>query len=894
MGIRELGRKLAYWFQRDRFAQELREEMRLHVDLRARKLASHGLPGEAAHFAARRQFGNAASYQDASSVLWGWTAWERLLQDLRQGVRMLRKSPGFAAIAIFTLALGLGINTAVFSLVNGVMLRSLPYPDPDRLVSIYERVTKTAPDEFSSSGAKIGGAVDAGRTTVSVANLGDYRRSRAFAGLAAYDSDPMNLTGTGDPERLSGEAVDYSYFSVLGVAPELGRAFLPEDQRPGAARVVIVSHNFWQRRLGGDTGVLARALMLDGQPYQVIGVLPRNFRSPFQLTAPDDMAFFVAPPYPVEMLTRRGDHDVNVVARLNAGFTSRTAQAELDVISARLQEQYPNTNEDIRAVAVPLSDDLVRNVRTSLLALLGASGLIVLITCVNVANLLLVRAVARRHESSVRLALGASRFRMVRQFLAESLLLAAAGCAAGLLLGRLLMEILLRTAPANIPRIQDLAMDWRVFAAATAVATLTGLIFGVAPAWQASQAKPVESLKTTARTAGGNSQARWRAVLTVAEVALSLVLIVGAGLLLKSFVTLMGVDLGFQPDRVLAMNVNLPDAHYRMASTRLQFFQQLESRVRTLPGVQSAAYANRMPLRGGWGGSIYVDTAPDQDSDVDLQAVSPGYFETLGIPLMRGRLLTDQDHTGQPRVAVVNQAFVRQYLSGVDPVGHQIRHDVKAPWVTVVGVVNDIRRGGKDKEISAQVYFPAEQTELYPVKLADFAFRTAGNPRQLVKAVQGQIWALDKDQPITNVRTMDEIITVRAADRRFQTLLLLIFAGVAVGLAVVGIFAVLSYAVNQRMSELGIRVALGAAPFRILRLVLRQAGLLIAAGVAFGLLGAYALTQYLSSLLFQVQPHDWRTYAAAVALLSLVSVVAASIPARRGAKVDPIVALRYE
>jgi len=891
----EFCRRLRYLLHRDEFAGDLNEEMRLHLDLRARKLQKQGIPEDEATHMAQRQFGNRTVVQDVSSELWGWTAWERLFQDFRLGARTLRKTPAFTAVAVLTLAIGLGINTAVFSVVNAVMIRSLPYPEPARLVSLWEETSRQPPASFSSSRSSVGGAGGPRRTTVSVANLQDYQQhGSSFAGLAAYALTPKNLTGTGTPERIQGESVTWNFFGVLGVEPLLGRTFLPEDDQPGVSSAVILTHDFWQRRLGADTAVLERAIALDGRPYQVIGVLPREFESPTQFGIKERMQFYVPPAYPRDLLSSHGDHEVNVVGRLKVGVKAPAAQAELDSISANLAAQYSSSNQGMRAVIAPLRDDLVRNVKDSLLALLGAAGLIVLITCVNVANLLLVRAVARRHESSVRLALGASRFRMVRQFLAESMLLAAAGCAAGILLGRILMRLLISAAPPSIPQIESVTMDWRVFAVCTAIATLTGLAFGIAPAWQASQTRPVDALKTTARNTGGKAQARWRTSLTVAEIALSMVLIVGAGLLLKSFILLMGVDLGFQPDRVLAMSINLPALRYGSPVERLQFFQQLEERVKGLPGVQAMAYANRMPMRGGWGGSIILDTAPNANFEPDLQAVSPGYFETLGISLLRGRLLTPGDRAGLQNVCVVNQAFARQFFQGQDPIGRRLARNSGRPWIAIVGVVNDIRRGGKTYEINPQVYLSAAQTDLYPVQLADLAVRASGNPRQLVNAIQSQVWGLDKDQPITDVRTLEEIIDASVAQRRFQTMLLVVFAAVAVGLAMIGIFGVLSYSVSQRTSELGLRMALGAAPRNILALVLKQAGALIAAGVLIGLAGAFGLTRYLQSLLWGVQRTDWKTYAAAVALLSLVAVAAAVIPARRGSKVDPIVALRYE
>ncbi len=895
MGMRSFQRRLGMLLRRRNLTDELNEEMRLHVHLRARRFRDQGMDEREAQYMALRQFGNRTAVLDASSAAWGWGSWERLYQDLRLGTRTLRKTPGFAAMAILTLAVGLGINTAIFSVVNTVMIRSLPFAEPNRLVSLWEESVREGPQTANSSGGKIGSTAAAKRTTVSLANLLDYRQQNtSFEGLASTDFAALNLTGIGRPERINGEAVSWDYLQLLGAKPAMGRDFLPEDDQEGAPKVVILSHDFWQNRLGGDTAVLSHSLMLDGHPYQVIGVLPRGFRTPKEFAVPTPSEILVPGAYSRQLLANHGDHEVNVVGRLKAGVSLRTAQAELDHISATLAARYPRSNGNMRAAIAPLQDDLVSDLHDSLWALLGASGFIVLITCVNVANLLLVRAIARRHEASVRLALGASRMRMVRQFLAESVILAAAGCIAGVVLGAVLMRVVISMAPQNIPQIHSVAMDWRVFLVCAALATLCGLIFGIAPAWQASDAKPAESLKSTARTAGGRAQARWRAFLTVAEVALSLVLMVGAGLLLKSFVRVMGVDLGFQPDRVLAMSVNLPDLHYGTAEQRLQFYEQLEPRVSALPGVQSVGYANRMPLRGGWASGIEIETDRGVFHDSDFQAVSPGYFPTLGIPLLEGRLLTAADRDGAPDIAVVNQAFARQFLNGADPIGRRFRRGSGAPWVEIVGVVGDIRRGGKTEEIRPEAYLSAAQTKLYPVRLADLAVRTSGNPRSLVNAIQEQIWALDKDQPITNVRTLEEILSSSAALRRFQTLLLMVFAGVAVLLAMIGIFGVLSYSVSQRAPELGVRMALGASPRAILGLVLKQAGGLIGAGIVLGVGGALALTRYLESLLFGVRITDWQSYAAAAVLLAALAVAASLVPAARGAKTDPIAALRCE
>ena len=895
MRFSEYWRRLAGIFGRDQAASELEEEMRLHLELRARQLRQQGLAADEAGYAARRRFGNRTALHDASARVWGWASWERLLSDFRQAFRGLLKAPGFTSVAVATLTVGLGMNVAVFSLVHAVMLQSLPYAEPGRLVSLWEESFLEQPSQFNTSGSPLGGAAAAQRTTVSPANLADYARSRKFAGLASFDLAAKNLTLLGAPERLQGEAVSANFLDLLGVKPVLGRSFLAEEDREGAAHVVIVTDYFWRQRLGSATDVLARSIMLDAQPYQVVGVLPAGFQSPYQLTDPERVEFYVPAAYPKELLSNngRGDHEVNVVARLRPDVTVQQAEADLAVISARLGKQFPSSNWHIRASIAPLRDDIVRNVRQSLWILLGASALIVLIACVNLANLLLVRATRRQHESSVRMALGGGRSSLVRQSLAESLTLAGAGCATGLALGFVLMRLLVWLAPQSIPRIQNVAMDWQVFAAAAAVALVTGLVFGMVPAWHASQAQPAEALKTSARSTAARAQAHWRAALTAAEIALSLILLVGAGLLLRSFARAMGVDLGFQPERVLALNVNLPELRYPGTDQRLTFFEELERRVAALPGVQAAAFANRLPLRGGWSSGMNLESSPEVMLEPDFQAVSPGYFATLGIGLERGRLLARGDRKGQPNVAVVNREFARRYLQGADPIGRRFRREGEA-WVTIVGVVNDIRRAGKTGRLNPQVYLPAAQTDLYPVRLADFAVRAHGDPRQLVNAVRRSVWAIDKDQPVTNIRTLEEIIGRSLAERRFEMALLIAFASVAVLLAMIGIFGVLSYIVNQRMGELGIRVALGASPPRIVGMVLRQAGWWIAVGTGLGLGGAFALARYLESLLFEVHRGDPWTYAAAVALLLAVSLTAALIPARRGARVDPMAALRYE
>jgi putative ABC transport system permease protein len=881
---------------RARVEHELDEELQYHLDRLIEAHLAKGLPPEEARVAALRAMDGLEQRKEECRDARRVRLVEDAAADVRYALRALLRDARFTCVVILTLALGVGLNTAVFSVVDAVMLRGLPYPDAGRLVSLWEENTRQMPENISTSGSPLGGQASAARRiTVAPANLVDYQnRSTAFGGLAGHAIAASNLIGSGSPERLWGENVTANFFRLLGVSPVHGRDFLAEDDRPDAVPVVILTHESWQLRFGADVRILGRKILLDDRPFQVIGILPPGFQSPSQFGLAERIEFYVPAAYPRDLLANHADHEIRVLGRLRPGVSVRSAQAELDLISAALARQFPASNRGIRAVVASLHDDLVRNVRTSLLILLGAVGLIVVITCVNVANLLLVRATSRQHETSVRFALGASRGRIVRQFLAESLLLSVAGCGAGVLLGTVMMRLLVLAAPPDIPRLDATTMDWRVFAVSAVVAALSGIAFGLLPAWQASRARPAGSLKGMGRVSGGRSPLRWRAALTVAEVSISLVLLVAAGLLLKSFVTVVGVDLGFRTDNVLAANINLPEMRYRTPDQRLQFFEQLEQRITGLPGVQAIAFANRMPMRGGWSSGVFLESRGDRVYESDFQAVSPGYFSTLGISLVRGRLLAPGDRDGQPAVAVVNQAFARQLFPNQDPIGRRLRRSSQAPWITIVGLVYDIRRSGKTGEITSQVYLAAMQTKLYPVRLADLAVRTSGDPRPLLGAIRAAVWALDGDQPVTNVRTLEEIISASVAERRFQMLLLMVFAGVAVALGIVGIFGVLAYTVTQRTAEFGIRLALGAQSRTILALVLRQACVLIGAGVAIGLAGAWGLTRYLQSLLFEVQPHDVMTYVITAALLVLVSLLASAIPASRGARVDPLVALRYE
>ena len=816
------------------------------------------------------------------------------MNNLRYAVRLLLKSPGFALVAILTLALGIGVNSAIFSVVDAVMLQPLPYPQPDRLISLWEENVGAGPNTSNTSGQNLGSGASASRTTVSAANLMDYRAQRnSFVSLAGFAVTAMNITENGPPDRLFGEQVTANYFSTLGVFPAQGRAFLSDEDRPGANRVVIATNDLWQSRFGGDPHFLGSTLTLDGEKYTVVGIMPPGFQSPSQFNNSSPLLFYVPAAYTADLLSRHGDHEIDVLGRLKPGVTLAAARAELDSISQTLAERYPNACKNVRTGIDLLSLDITRGIRTSLFILLGAVGLILLIACANLANLLLVRAIGRQREIAIRFALGASRNRVIGELLAQSAVLAALGCGAGLVIGYWTQRLLADFAP-HMPRIGAAPLNAQVLLFTLALSAATGLICGIFPAWQASKSKPVEAMRASERRLAGSSVLRWRSLFMIAEVAISMVLLVGSGLLLKSFMTLNHVQLGIATEHVINMRIALPDLTYPTLERREIFFEDLAERVSHLPGIQSVAFANNFPLRGGWSSDFRPENGIRQSGEADYQAVSPGYFQTLGIALERGRLLTPADRVGSPPVAVVNTALARQFFADEDPIGRRFRRNDQAPWAAIVGVVSDIRRSGKVGKINPEVYFPAAQTILYPVRLSQFSFRSAGDPKQLVAAVQRQVWAIDKDLPVTNVLTYDEIVSESVVDRRFQTLLLGLFALLALILAIVGIYGVISYSVSQRIPEIGIRMALGATRGEILKMVIARAMLLVAAGIAAGSAGALALSKYLTSLLFEVKPGDPSTYFSLAILLSMVAFAASLIPARRATRVDPMIALHYE
>jgi putative ABC transport system permease protein len=884
--LRERAARFCSLFTRSKAAPELEEEFAVHLEMAVQDNLRRGMDLAEATRSARMRFGGVAQARESVREQMGMPLLESFITDVRYALRSLRKSPGFALVAILTLALGIGANTAMFSIVEAVMLRPLPYPEPERVAALLEQRT---------SGVGAPGQ----RMRVAAANLVSYKaENRSFAGIAGFESIGMNLTGSGTPERILGERVTADYFSVLGVQPEQGRAFLPEEDKPGGNRVVIVTHELWQNRFAADPVLLNSFLTLNGQRYQVIGIMPPGFQPLTQYAGPGRVGFLVPAAYSSKILAAHGDHEIEVAARLKPGVSLSEARADLDVISERLARQYPDTNRNVNTSLMPLLNDLTRNVRLSLIVLLAAVGMILVIACTNLANLLMVRASNRQHETAMRYALGASRLRVFRELATQCMVLAALGGSAGLFLADATKQLILAMAPANIPRLPAVAINWRVVLFSAALSVIAGGFFSFClfPGFQGLKGSPIDSFRTARRSSLGRTAMRWRSALVVIQVSLCMVLLVGSGLMLRSFVSLLGVDLGFTTDRVLAMNVSLPDPRYPDAERRFAFFEELERNVSVLPGVEAAAFANRMPMRGGWGGGIHLDSATGvrENLDVDMQAVSGSYFRALSIGLVRGRFLTADDRTKSQPVAVVNSEFARRFLGSEDPLGKRIRISPQAPWVTIVGVVTDIHRGGKSEPVTPQVYFSASQTSLYPVRLADFVFRSRVEPRRLLAAVQKQIWAIDKDQPVTNVRTLQEIVSLSVADRRFQTMLLLILAGLALVLAAVGIYGVISYGVTQRRAEIGIRIALGASQRAILKSVVGQSMGMVATGVVLGVFGAYGLSKYLKTLLFAITPSDPLTYASIVFFLSMVGLAACWVPAMRAAKLDPTVALRDE
>jgi predicted permease len=804
-----------------------------------------------------------------------------LWQDLRYGARMLAKTPSFTAVAVVALALGIGANSAIFSVVNTVLLRPLPFKDPDRLVMVFE--------DNSRHGYP--------QDTPAPANYVDWRdQNKVFEGMAAIADLSFNLTGMGEPERLDGRRVSASLFPMLGVEPQLGRWFSPEEDQPGENHVVILSHALWQRRFGSDAGVIGKTVTMSGNSLSVVGVMPPSFQFPSR-----EDQFWIPIAFTQREAGRRGSHFLNVVARLKSGVTLDEARAEMSAIAGRLQQQYPAENTDLGVAIVPLHEQLVGNIKPALLVLLGAVGFVLLVACANVANLLLARAAVRQKEIATRVALGASRLRLIRQFLTESVLLAAVGGMMGLLLSVWGVRLLKAFIPPNISQAKDIAVDVKVLVFTLLVSLLTGVVFGLAPAMQATKFNLNETLKEGGRdSAAGSRGNRIRGVLVVSEVALSLVLLIGAGLLINSFLRLRHVDPGFHTDHLLTMSVAIPAQKYPDEARRSAFYTEMIRRVEALPGVKSAAVTSQIPLiKQGDSVGIIIEGQPEpppgQENIVATRIVSPRYFQTMGIRLLRGRAFGDQDKVDSPAVAVVSDAMARRYWPGEDPTGKRLcpgKPESPDDWVTVVGVAGDVRQYGLDMELKPQIYLTYQQAQFFSPR--HLVVGTSVEPQSLAASVRGAVWEIDRDQPVSNISTMEEVLAESIGRQRFSTLLLGVFGVVALLLAAVGIYGVMSYSVAQRTHEIGIRIALGAQKWDVLKLAVGQALKLVTIGVAVGLVASVVLTRVMKSLLFGISSTDPTTFAVISLVLVGAGLLASYLPARRATKVDPMIALRYE
>jgi predicted permease len=812
-----------------------------------------------------------------------------LWQDARYALRMLWKSPGFALIAIVALALGIGANTAIFSVVNGVLLRPLPFPDSEQLMMVFER----RPRQNREAGP------------VTPADFIDWQnQNQVFASMAAYSGTAFNLTETGaEPEQIIGQFVTSGFFQTLGVQAAIGRVLSPDADRPGGDhRAVVLSHKFWQRHFGGDGRIVGRTITLNDEIFTVVGVMPPAFSYPDADTelwaTPRSAVPEVARVGNVDPATLRSLHYLNVIARLKPGVTREQAHSEMEGIAARLEQEHPIENTGHTARVVSLHEQTVGDVQPALLILLGAVALVLLIACANVANLLLARATARAKEMSIRTALGASRARLVRQLLTESTLLAIAGGAVGLMLALWGLDLLVALSPENIPRLHEIKLDARVLAFTLGVSLVTGLVFGLAPALQASKLDLNSSLKEGGRgTTEGFGRRRMRGALVVMEVALTLVLLIGAGLMLRSFSSLQRVDPGFRADNLLTMELSMPLGRFNESEQQAaNFYREVINRISTLPGVESVGATWILPLSGQGAGTGFeiegYTPAPNERTNTAFSSITPRYFETMGIPLVRGRQFVDSDTAESQGVAIINEAFARRYFASQDPVGRRIRpRGDDNDWLTVIGVVGDVRQTGLAEEPRPEMFLSYLQS---PFPFMNVVIRTTSDPTSLAAAVRREVWAVNPDQPVANVSTMNQLMSNSIARTRFNTLLLQLFAAVALALAVVGLYGVMAYSVAQRTHEIGVRMALGAKGSDVLKMVVGQGMILVTIGIALGLAAAFAATRLMVTLLYGVSATDPVTFIGIALLLIAAAFIACYIPARRATKIDPMIALRYE
>ena len=873
--------------QRDEVINEIDREMRSHVESQVEENIKAGMSPAEARQQALRSFGNRNRALDEAYDVKGGGLFETLMQDVRYGARMLTKHKAFTAVAVITLALGIGANTAIFSVVNELLLRPLPYRDAERIVMLWE-VTPEGRHQ----------------NTTSRANFRAWRsQNSSFEHMAAFSDQRLNLTGTGEPEELSVQMATPELFKILGVEPIHGRALLPEDDGPGKPPVAVLSYPLWQRRFGGQANIIGQEITLNGVKFIVTGVMPPSFQFHIKHRSgtgrPAEL--WTVLPMPSGGTANERGRFLSVVARLKDGTSIEQAGAELRTIEARLSDEVPQFNKNYSAEVLPLREQFFGNVRRPLFLMLGAVGFVLLIACANVANLLLSLATSREKEIALRAALGARRVRIVRQLLTESLLLALLGSLLGLGFAWLGIKALLVISPRDLVTLQSVGLNVTVLLWTLGVSVLTGVIFGLAPALHISRLNLNDSLKEGGKSesAQASGSRRLRSALVVSEIALAVVLLASAGLLIKSFMRLQQVDRGFVTENILTMVVRLPFARYPEDQQAVNFFNQAMERVRSLPGVRSAGMVNFLPLYGGLGSNTGFkiegrpEPPPGQGPSTDVRVSDAGYFAALGIPLLRGRNFSDTELREARQVILINEALARLHFPNEDPIGKRL--DVamfeKPTPAEIIGVVGNVRYDSLIDESPPAVYFPHPDLA-YP--FMTLVVRTDGEPAALAPAVQREIRSLDPNQPVSDVRTMEQVMSEWVSRNRFNTLLLGLFAGLATLLSAVGIFGVMNYSVALRTRELGLRLAIGAQPRQVLLLVLKQGLLLTMFGVVVGLVAAFALTRLLSGLLFGVEAIDVSTFTAISLLLITVSLLACYLPARRAMRIDPLQALRYE
>ena len=877
MSLSNLLRRWRALIHKDEMENELDEEMQFHLDRDIEQKIEGGMSPEDARYAALKSFGRFDQSKEESRDARGVSFIENILRDVTYSVRILLKSYAFTIVVVLTLALGIGANTAIFSFANGILLRPLPYPQADRLVSLDETALKRGIDSMS----------------VSFPNFLDWReQNKVFEDIGVYyGTSKFTLSGAGEPIDLRGSYVSHGLLEILRISPQLGRTFTASEDRPDEDAVVILGYDLWQRNFGGDSNILGRKIMLNSRPRTVIGVMPKDFRFP-------EVSELWAPLALTTKEFTRTDHGLSCIARLKDGVTVTEAQAEMHTIASRIEAQNPVTNEGLGVKVTSLHQSLAGDYRQALLILLGVVGCVLLVACVNVANLMLARASARQREFALRAALGAGRWRIVRQLLIESLLLAIAGGTLGFALSLCALHLLLTAIPIQLPFWMKFGIDLRVLGFTIAITLLTGLIFGAAPALQTSRVDLNDTLKEGGRgTVGGRG--RSRSLLVVTEIALSLVLLVGAGLMIQSFLRLQRVNIGLDAKNVLTTSFSLPQAKYREPEQRATFFKQLIERVRALPGVEAVSATATVPLSGGgWGRSLTIEGYPvlpvGQAPMIQHTVVTPGYFRTMGIPLLSGRDFADADTKDVPGVTIVDERLARQYWPNENPVGKRIRFgppEDNEPWHTVIGVVGTVRHQRMQEDTRQSVYLPHLQI---PVSGLSIVTRTSSDPIELAGAIRREAAQLDPDIPVSKIMTMEEVVARSIWQPRLYAMLFAVFAGGTLMLALIGIYGVMAFLVQTRTHEIGVRMALGATARDVFKLIVGRGMKLTAFGVVIGVGGAVALTRLMHGLLFNTSATDPVTFILISILLSVAAFLACYIPARRAAKVDPLVALRYE